>query len=363
MKQAKDTRAEEGGAGDGQYPGPNNASRNAPADGRKPPRSSDANNGPGDGVRGADGNAEVRGAGEGKRSRGFGGQTAEGGQLGDALPHCFYNAPAASHGAAAHGEVATNDDPVRNVERREQTARGQRGGDDTHAFLRVVGAVAQAVSRRGKELQAAKPAVHFERTLLANDPTGSDRDRHGDAHADERSEKNEQNGFGPAANNDGLKTRVGHGGAAIAAHESVRRAGGQAKNEGDEVPENGSQQPGQQDLLVHHLDVHHAFANGLGDGRAEHKSGDEIPECGPGHGAERRKHASGNNRGNGVGGVVPAIGELEDQGEDYDRDEKVEARHGRVLKTKEPKKLRQARELGQRAFGRILDVGMRVKRF
>ena len=163
----------------------------------------------------------MRGAGEGKRSRGFGGKTAEGGEFGDALPHGFDDAPAASHGAAAHGEVAADDDPVRNVERCYQTARSQRGGDDAHALLRVVGAVAQAVSRRGKELQAAKPAVHFQRALLANDPTGSDRDSHGDKHANDWSEKNEQNGFGPAADNDGLKAGVRHCRAAIAAHESV----------------------------------------------------------------------------------------------------------------------------------------------
>jgi hypothetical protein len=223
--------------------------------------------------------------------------------------------------------------------------------------------VAQAVSGRGNQLQAAKPAVNFQRALLANDPTSADGDARGNDHPNDGREKNEQDWLRPAADDDGLKTGVCHCGAAVATHESVRRTGGQAKNEGDEIPENGPEQPGEQNLLVHHFDVNHAFANGLSHGGAKHKSGDEIPESGPGHGAEWGKHASGNDGRNRVGGVVPAVGELEGQGQHYHRGEKVEARHGQILQNKKGKELELVREIRQKAFRHIFDVDMRVKRF
>src|SRR6266851_1858651 len=158
--------ADKGRTGDGHYPSPDDAPRDAPAHGGKAPRCSNANDRARDGVRGANGNAEVRGAGESKRSGSLGGETAERSEFGDPLPHGLDDAPAAGHGAAAHGEVAAEDDPVRNVERLEQTAGDQRGGDNAHAFLGVVGTVAQALSSRRKELQAAKPPVNFQRALF-----------------------------------------------------------------------------------------------------------------------------------------------------------------------------------------------------
>jgi len=108
----------------------------------------------------------VRGAGESKRSGSLGGETAEGGELGDALPHGLDDAPAAGHGAAAHGEVAAEDDPVRNVERLEQTTGDQRGGDNAHAFLGVVGAVAQAVSSRGRSCRRRNQRSTFSGRCL-----------------------------------------------------------------------------------------------------------------------------------------------------------------------------------------------------
>jgi hypothetical protein len=113
----------------------------------------------------------------------------------------------------------------------------------------------------------------------------------------------------------------------------VGRAGGQAEDEGDQIPKDGAEQAGEQNFLVHHLDVDHAFADGLGDGGAEDEGGDEIPEGGPSDGAERREHARGDHRGDGIGGVVPAIRKLEDQSQADDRDEESERVHGRKSRT------------------------------
>jgi hypothetical protein len=41
----------------------------------------------------------------------------------------------------------------------------------------------------------------------------------------------------------------------------------------------------------------------------------------------------------------------------------MKARHGQILKKKEPKELEEIAEVRQRAFRHIFDVDMRVKRF
>src|ERR1700674_963452 len=105
----EESGADESGTGDGQYPGPDDASCDAPTNGGEAPRCSDAHNCARDGVRGANRNAEVRGADEGKRSGGLGGETAEGSELSNALAHSLDDAPSAGHGTAAHGEVAADD--------------------------------------------------------------------------------------------------------------------------------------------------------------------------------------------------------------------------------------------------------------
>src|SRR6266849_2724655 len=157
----KDAGTDQRCAGNSEDPSPNDAPGDAPAHGGQAARGSDADNGAGDGVRGADGNAEVRGARERKRARSFRGESAKRRELGDALSHRFDDAPTAGHGATAHGQMAADDDPIGHIEGRDQATRGERSGDDTHAFLRVVGAVAKAVSSGGEQLQAAKPAIYF----------------------------------------------------------------------------------------------------------------------------------------------------------------------------------------------------------
>src|SRR4029077_1458287 len=156
-KEVEDGGADQSGAGNSEHPGPNDAASDAPAHGGEPARRADSNNRAGDGMRGADRNAEVRGAREGQRTGSFRRESTEGRELGDALTHGLDDAPASGHRAPGHGEMAANNHPVRNVERFEQTAGRQRGGDDAHAFLRVVGAVAETVKRGRKQLQPAEP--------------------------------------------------------------------------------------------------------------------------------------------------------------------------------------------------------------
>ena len=102
-KQMEKAGADKGGAWDGENPGPDNSAGDAPADGGKAAGGADTDDGAGDGVGGADGDAESGVHHEGKAAGSFRRKTTEGCELGDALAHGSYDAPAAGHGAASHG--------------------------------------------------------------------------------------------------------------------------------------------------------------------------------------------------------------------------------------------------------------------
>ena len=233
MDELEEGTAEEGGAGNGENPGIHDAARDAPTDGGKPTGSADANDGSRDGVRGADRNAEFCGGKKRDGAGGFRREAAERIKLGDALAHGFDDAPASRHGAAGHGQMAADDDPIGDFEGLEQTTCHQSRGNDPHAFLSVVGAVAQAIESRGNELQPAEPAINLERTLSAHDPTGQDSDEDRDQHPDQRRKENEKNGLKPAAKDNGLETGVRDSGATVTGDQRMRGTSGQAENESD----------------------------------------------------------------------------------------------------------------------------------
>lgn len=140
----ENARADERRAGNGKNPGPDDAASDAPANGGEAARSADADDRPGDGVRRADGDAEISVHGERNTAGRFCREATEGREFGDALTHGFDDAPTAGHGAAAHGEITADDDPVGNVVRFGVAGGEKSSGDDAHAFLGVVAAMAEA---------------------------------------------------------------------------------------------------------------------------------------------------------------------------------------------------------------------------
>src|SRR6266705_3433659 len=335
LEEMENSGAEEGGSGNGEDPGEDDATGNPPAHGGKAAGGADADDGARNGVRGADRDAKVCRSDEGESACGFRGEAAEGIELGDALAHGFDNAPTTSHGAAAHGQMAAHDDPVGHVVSLQQAASDEGRGDNAHAFLSVIGAVTEAVGGSGKELQAAEPAVDLKWALFADDPACGDGYNDAKEETDDGREEDEKDGFGPAAQDKGTETCAGHGSTTVAAHKSVRRTGGEAEDESDEIPGDGPEESRQKNLLIDHLNVDHAFSDGLGDGSAENEGGDEVPESGPGDGAERCQYARGDNRGDGIGGVVPAIREFEREGEEDDDEKEGEASHSSRVEIRE----------------------------
>src|SRR5208337_1704925 len=147
-------------------------------------------------------------------------------------------------------------------------------------------------------------------------------------HADDGRKEDEENRLGPASEDESFIARVNDSSAAVTTHERVRRAGRQPQCEGNEVPGDCAEEAGEKHLLIHHFDVDQPFADGAGDSGAEDERGDEIPEGGPEDGAEGRQDARGDDGGDGIGGVVPAVGELEGKGDADCKGNESEAVHG-----------------------------------
>ena len=74
--------------------------------------------------------------------------------------------------------------------------------------------------------------------------------------------------------------------------------------------------------------MNHPRADGLGNGGAEDKCGDEIPKGGPKDGVSGSQHASGDDGGDGVGGVMPAVGEIEGKSDGDNQDDEMKTTHG-----------------------------------
>src|SRR6266478_1661374 len=155
--------------------------------------------------------------------------------------------------------------------------------------------MAEAEESGGEKLEAAEPLVHFVGALAAYDPACKNRDKNGEEQADYGREKNEKDRLGPTGEDQRLESRVSDGCAAVAAHQRVRRTGGQAEGECNQVPGNGAEQAGEQKFFVHRLNGSHAAADGFIDLGAEDKRRDEIPESPPEHGAEGRADARGDD--------------------------------------------------------------------
>ncbi len=188
--------------------------------------------------------------------------------------------------------------------------------------------MAEAEKRRGKKLQPAKPAVHFDRALLAHDPTGDRSEDHRENHADDRRKKNEQNWLDPAAEDKGFETRVSDGRSAVSADECVRRTCREPEDQSDEIPSDGAEEAGKDHLLIDEVKTNQAFADSAGHGSTKEKCRDEIPEGGPGYGAEGREDARGDDGGDGIGGVMPAVGEFERKCESDDDEKEMKTVHG-----------------------------------
>lgn len=93
---------------------------------------------------------------------------------------------------------------------------------------------------------------------------------------------------------------------------------GQTEEPGNKVPDDGGAESGKDQEVVDNIWINDAGADGLGYGDADKENCGKIKEGRPDNGIFGREHPCGNHGGDGVGGVVKTVDEIENQG-DYDK--------------------------------------------
>src|SRR2546427_652930 len=93
----------------------------------------------------------------------------------------------------------------------------------------------------------------------------------------------------------------------------MRGTGRKAEVPRNYIPSNGSNQASQDNVLRDNVQNNHAGAQSLSHIRSKPKGRHKIEEAGPHDREARSKDPGRNYRGNGVGGVVKSINEVENK--------------------------------------------------
>src|SRR5579872_834673 len=155
MDEANDDEGHTGdecGGGDGEDPGPDDASGDAPSNGGKAVSRTYSHNCSRDGVGRADRDSGQSGGEERDGASGFGTESTDGFELGDAGSHGMDDAPSAEVSAKSDGGVSGKDDrPVEMSPCAFEFGGGndigaeQGAGNNAHGLLSVVASVTEAV--------------------------------------------------------------------------------------------------------------------------------------------------------------------------------------------------------------------------
>ena len=265
-----------------------------------------------------------------RRPGGLRAEASVGRQLDDPHPQRLDDAPSAERGAERHGGVTREDDPQRAQVgdaqlgfRIHRAAGDQQRDDHPHGLLRVVASVAERIERRGEQLSPAEQCIDPTRARPPEDPSDRDHQQRAEHEPENRRHDDELQRRHELVVAQCVPTGVGDAGAREAAHDRVGRAGRQPPVPGDEVPNDRSRQTRQHDVDVRGIvrfDLDD-LRERIGDVRRKDEHRHEVEECRPQHGEPRAEHARRDDRGDGVGGVVKTVDDVEqqrDRNADYD---------------------------------------------
>lgn len=97
---------------------------------------------------------------------------------------------------------------------------------------------------------------------------------------------------------------------------SAGRARRDAVVPGDDVRGDGAEEGAEDEVVVNHPGIDDALADGAGHLELKDEERDEVEEGRPGNRLVGLQHFGGDDGGDGVGGIVEAVHEVEQQGDD-----------------------------------------------
>jgi hypothetical protein len=205
--------------------------------------------------------------------------------------------------------------------------RDQRQRDHAHRLLRVVRPVREREQPARHQLAELEAARHRPRAQPPHDPVdGEDRD----ARDDEREHGCDQRGHHDLAEQAVAVDRLGalrrQRRADDSSDQRVRRARRQPEVPRREVPDDRSDQPGEDDRRSDEVGVDDPLRDGRRDGERDERA-DEVQDRRERDGDPRRQRARRDRRRHDVRGVVEAVREVEGERGGHDDDQDDVAAH------------------------------------
>ena len=121
--------------------------------------------------------------------------------------------------------------------------------------------------------------------------------------------------FDQAGPDHDVEPRLGDARPDEAAHQRMRRTRRNAEHPGGDVPGDGADQRAQDDARIDDPGIDDPGPQGLRHMEAEEQEGDEVEERRPEHRVLRAQHPRRDDGGDGIGRVVQAVEEVEEQGD------------------------------------------------
>src|SRR4051812_18945338 len=156
--------------GDGQDPGDEDATGDAPADRPGALASPHAHDRARDHLRRRHRHPEMGRADEDGGTRRLRRETVNGLELGDPLTHRAHDPPAPDGSAGGQRRRRDDDHPRRDLDLGDDAGGEQREGDDAHGLLGVVGSVGECHERGREDLEPPEPAGHGLALRAPEDP-------------------------------------------------------------------------------------------------------------------------------------------------------------------------------------------------
>ena len=156
--------------------------------------------------------------------------------------------------------------------------------------------------------------------------------RHRQHHAQHRRQHDGRGGLGDAGPHDGLWPGMAEPGTQQAADQRMAGGRGNSPPPRYDIPCHGAHQRAEDDLRGHHILVDDALAHGFRHLQTEGPIGGEVEHGGKQHRLYRGEQPCGDHRGDGIGGIVQAVQEIEGQRHRHQRDQQRQGyyrvRHG-----------------------------------
>ena len=235
--------------------------------------------------------------------------------------------PSAYAGTQGHSSSAEQFDDSRDFQCVDESAGKQGQCNDPHGFLGIIGTVRKGHESGRQDLQPVGRQIDDRRTVAMTDGKDEIHDNIPDDDSGNRGQNQGEENLQYAPAVEGPEADRNGYGANHTADERMGGTGGHADVPGQEVPDDGPCQAGDDDQLVDHIGRNDDIAADCFGNACRNHGTDKVQD---GRTDDSQARADSPRRyagGDGVGRIVEPVDKIENQGQDDDEDNHVRIKH------------------------------------